>query len=78
MGDLLTFMVGLRRLHPGADQSALAPQVFTESTFTRAGLRIIRKTTTLQQILARNIDSPADAVTRFTYRPERRSSTHGS
>ena len=46
--------------------------MFTESTFTRAGLRIIRKTTALQQILARNIDSPADAFTRFTYRPERR------
>jgi prostaglandin-endoperoxide synthase 2 len=78
MGDLLTFMVGYDAFTQALTNPLLAPQVFTESTFTRAGLRIIRKTTTLQQILARNIDSPADAVTRFTYRPERRSSTHGS
>jgi hypothetical protein len=30
----------------------LVPQVFTEATFTRAGLTIIRKTHSLQQILA--------------------------
>jgi prostaglandin-endoperoxide synthase 2 len=56
----------------------LAPQVFTEPTFTRAGLRIIRRTSTLQQILARNIASPADAFTRFTHAPEGRARTGGS
>jgi prostaglandin-endoperoxide synthase 2 len=41
--------------------------VFTEETFTRAGIRIISRTGNLQQILARNAASPADAVPRFTY-----------
>ena len=50
----------------------LAPQVFTESTSTRAGMRIIRRTTTLQPILARNIPSLSDAFTRFTFRSELR------
>ena len=42
-----------------------APQVFTEATFTRAGLRIIRKTRSLQQILARNAADPDAAYCRF-------------
>src|SRR5687768_7706335 len=70
MGDLLTYMVGYDAFTQALTNPLLAPQVFTESTFTRAGLRIIRGTRTLQQILARNIASPADAVTRFTYEPD--------
>jgi prostaglandin-endoperoxide synthase 2 len=70
MGDLLTYMVGYDAFTQALTNPLLAPQVFTESTFTRAGLRIIRRTTTLQQILARNIASPDDAFTRFTYGPE--------
>ena len=73
MGDLLTYMVGYDAFTQALTNPLLAPQVFTESTFTRAGLRIIRRTTTLQQILARNIPSPKNAFTRFTYGPERRS-----
>ena len=70
MGDLLTYMVGYDAFTQALTNPLLGPQVFTESTFTRAGLRIIRRTTTLQQILARNIASPRDAFTRFTYGPE--------
>ena len=70
MGDLLTYMVGYDAFTQALTNPLLAPQVFTEATFTRAGLRIIRRTTTLQQILARNVASPADAFTRFTYGPE--------
>jgi prostaglandin-endoperoxide synthase 2 len=44
-----------------------APQVFTEATFTRAGLGIIRKTLSLQQILDRNPADPGAAHCRFTY-----------
>jgi prostaglandin-endoperoxide synthase 2 len=72
MGDLLTYMVGYDAFTQALTNPLLGPQVFTEKTFTRAGLRIIRRTTTLQQILARNISSPKDAFTRFTYGPERR------
>ena len=73
MGDLLTYMVGYDAFTQALTNPLLAPQVFTESTFTRAGLRIIRRTATLQQILARNIPTSAEAFTRFTYGPERRS-----
>jgi prostaglandin-endoperoxide synthase 2 len=67
MGDLLTTMVGYDAFTQALTNPLLAPQVFREATFTRAGLRIISKTTGLQQILARNAASPADAVLRFTY-----------
>jgi prostaglandin-endoperoxide synthase 2 len=72
MGDLLTYMVGYDAFTQALTNPLLGPQVFTEDTFTRTGLRIIRRTTTLQQILARNIGDPKDAFTRFTYGPERR------
>jgi prostaglandin-endoperoxide synthase 2 len=73
MGDLLTYMVGYDAFTQALTNPLLAPQVFTEATFTRAGLKVIRRTSTLQQILARNIPAPAEAFTRFTYGPERRS-----
>jgi prostaglandin-endoperoxide synthase 2 len=72
MGDLLTYMVGYDAFTQALTNPVLGPQVFTESTFTSAGLRIIKKTKTLQQIIARNCASPADAFARFTYGPERR------
>jgi prostaglandin-endoperoxide synthase 2 len=72
MGDLLTTMVGYDAFTQALTNPLLAPQVFTEATFTRAGLRIISKTTGLQQILARNVASPSAAFARFTYGPERR------
>ena len=50
----------------------LAPQVYTEDTFTRLGLRIIRKTSSLQQILARNTDKPGEAEINFHWGPPRR------
>jgi prostaglandin-endoperoxide synthase 2 len=73
MGDLLTYMVGYDAFTQALTNPVLAPQVFTEATFTAAGLRIIKKTRTLQQIIARNAASPSDAFARFTYGPERRS-----
>jgi prostaglandin-endoperoxide synthase 2 len=73
MGDLLTAMVGYDAFTQALTNPVLGPQVFTEATFTRAGMRIIKKTRTLQDILARNIPSPSAAVARFTFGPERRS-----
>jgi prostaglandin-endoperoxide synthase 2 len=72
MGDLLTAMVGYDAFTQALTNPLLAPQVFNEATFTRAGLGIIRTTRSLQQILARNADSPSDAFVRFTYGPDRR------
>ena len=51
MGDLLTAMVGYDAFTQALTNPVLAPQVFTEATFTRAGLKIIRRTRSLQQIL---------------------------
>jgi prostaglandin-endoperoxide synthase 2 len=72
MGELLTAMVGYDAFTQALTNPLLAPQVFTEDTFTRAGMRIIRKTRRLQQILARNAADPSAAFVRFTYGPERR------
>jgi prostaglandin-endoperoxide synthase 2 len=71
MGELLTSMVGYDAFTQALTNPLLAPQVFTESTFTRAGMKIIGKTTSLQRIVARNCSSPRDAFVRFTYGPER-------
>jgi prostaglandin-endoperoxide synthase 2 len=78
MGDLLTYMVGYDAFTQALTNPVLAPQVFNEQTFTAAGLRIIRKTKSLQQIIARNAASPRDAFARFTYGPERRSRPAGA
>ena len=69
MGELLTAMVGYDAFTQALTNPLLSSQVFTEATFTRTGLGIIGSTRSLQQILARNIPRPADAVARFTYRP---------
>ncbi|HEY4631373.1 MAG TPA: peroxidase family protein [Blastococcus sp.] len=71
MGALLTTMVGYDAFTQALTNPLLSPQVFTEATFTRAGLKIIRATTRLQQIVARNAADPSAAFTRFTYGPER-------
>jgi len=73
MGDLLTAMVGYDAFTQALTNPLLAPQVFTEATFTRAGMKIIKKTRSLQQILARNAADPASSFVRFTYGPERSS-----
>ena len=71
MGELLTAMVGYDAFTQALTNPVLGPQVFNEATFTRAGLKIIRKTRSLQQILARNAADPDAAYCRFTYGPER-------
>jgi prostaglandin-endoperoxide synthase 2 len=72
MGDLLTAMVGYDAFTQALTNPLLAPQVFDEATFSRAGLRIIKKTRSLQQILRRNAADPGAAFVRFTFGPERR------
>jgi prostaglandin-endoperoxide synthase 2 len=72
MGDLLTAMVGYDAFTQALTNPLLSSQVFTEETFTAAGLRIIDETRSLQQILARNVPRPRDAVAAFTYGAEKR------
>jgi prostaglandin-endoperoxide synthase 2 len=66
MGELLTAMVGYDAFTHALTNPVLAPQVFTESTFARAGLRIVSTTPSLEQILARNAAVPAVPFCRFT------------
>jgi prostaglandin-endoperoxide synthase 2 len=72
MGDLLTAMVGYDAFTQALTNPLLGPQVFNEATFTRAGMKIIRRTRSLQEILTRNAADPASSFVRFTYGPERR------
>jgi prostaglandin-endoperoxide synthase 2 len=72
MGELLTAMVGYDAFTQALTNPLLSSQIHTEDTFTRTGLGIIAGTRSLQQILARNIPRPADAVAEFTYGPKRR------
>jgi prostaglandin-endoperoxide synthase 2 len=70
MGELLTAMVGYDAFTQALTNPLLAPEVFTEATFTRAGLGIIAATSSMQQIVSRNAASPAAVHARFTYGPE--------
>ena len=72
MGELLTAMVGYDAFTQALTNPLLSSQIFTEDTFTRTGLGVIAGTRSLQQILARNIPRPADAVAEFTYGPKQR------
>ena len=54
MGELMTTMVAYDAFTQALTNPLLARNVFNEATFTRAGLKIIEKTQSLQQILARN------------------------
>jgi prostaglandin-endoperoxide synthase 2 len=71
MGELLTAMVGYDAFTQALTNPVLAPQVFTEATFTRTGLKVIRTTRSLQQILARNAADPGVAYCSFSYGPRR-------
>jgi len=73
MGDLLTAMVGYDAFTQALTNPLLAPQVFTEATFTRTGMEIITRTRSLQEILVRNAADPGAAFVRFIYGPGRRS-----
>jgi prostaglandin-endoperoxide synthase 2 len=70
MGELLTAMVGYDAFTQALTNPLLAPQVFTEATFTRRGLSILSTTTSLQQILARNSTRSESVFARFTYGAE--------
>jgi prostaglandin-endoperoxide synthase 2 len=70
MGELLTAMVGYDAFTQALTNPLLAPEVFTEATFTRLGLEILRSTSSMQQIVERNAARPDDVFARFTYGPE--------
>ena len=54
MGELLTTMVANDAFTQALTNPLLARSVFNEATFSPIGMKIIKETSTLQQILARN------------------------
>jgi prostaglandin-endoperoxide synthase 2 len=61
MGELMTYMVANDAFTQALTNPLLARNVFNEATFTKTGMRIIKETGSLQEIVARNAASP-DAV----------------
>ncbi len=70
-GDLMTTMVGHDAFTQVLTNPLLAADVYTEATFTRAGLTIIEQTENLRQIAARNAQLSTDAAVSFKYVPRR-------
>lgn len=69
LGALLTTMVGHDAFTQALTNPLMSERVHTPETFTETGLRIIRETTSLQQIAARNVRPTADLLADFTWRP---------
>jgi prostaglandin-endoperoxide synthase 2 len=65
MGELLTTMVANDAFTQALSNPLLARNVFTEATFSPAGMKIIDETTSLQQILARNSAAPEKVFSSF-------------
>ena len=68
-GSLLTAMVGYDAFTQALTNPLLAARVYNAETFTEQGLSIIRETTSLQQIAARNVTRPDELLASFTWRP---------
>lgn len=65
MGELLTTMVANDAFTQALANPLLARNVFTEDTFSTAGMKVITETSSLQQILARNSAAPDTAFASF-------------
>lgn len=69
MGELLTTMVAYDAFTQALTNPLLARNVFNENTFSKAGMAIIKKTRSLQQIIARNAASPDHVHASFDWQP---------
>jgi prostaglandin-endoperoxide synthase 2 len=58
MGSLMTTMVAYDAFTQALTNPLLARNVFTEATFTKTGMDIIKETNSLEQIITRNSRSP--------------------
>jgi prostaglandin-endoperoxide synthase 2 len=67
MGELMTYMVANDAFTQALTNPLLARNVFNDATFTQTGMRIITKTTSLQDIVSRNSASPGAVHVSFTY-----------
>jgi prostaglandin-endoperoxide synthase 2 len=69
MGELMTYMVANDAFTQALTNPLLARNVYNEDTFTKAGLKVIKGTRSLQQIVARNSTSPGSVQVKFSYDP---------
>jgi prostaglandin-endoperoxide synthase 2 len=61
MGELLTYMVANDAFTQALTNPLLARSVFNDATFSRSGMKVLKETRSLQEIVARNSSAP-DAV----------------
>jgi prostaglandin-endoperoxide synthase 2 len=69
MGELMSYMVANDAFTQALTSPLLARNVFNEATFTKTGLKIISETGSIQQIVARNSQSPDSVYVSFDYTP---------
>nr|WP_232542081.1 peroxidase family protein [Nocardia bovistercoris] len=67
MGELMTRMVANDAFTQALTNPLLARNVFNEATFTETGMRIIKDTNALHQIVARNAAEPDTVHVSFSY-----------
>jgi prostaglandin-endoperoxide synthase 2 len=67
MGELMSYMVANDAFTQALINPLLARNVFNEATFTKTGMRIIKETGSLQDIVARNAAAPNAVHVSFSY-----------
>jgi prostaglandin-endoperoxide synthase 2 len=67
MGELMSYMVANDAFTQALTSPLLARNVFNEATFTKTGMRIIKETSSLQDIVARNAATPDTVHVSFSY-----------
>jgi prostaglandin-endoperoxide synthase 2 len=67
MGELMTYMVANDAFTQALTNPLLARNVFTDATFTKTGMGILKKTRSLQDIVTRNAASPDKVHVSFSY-----------
>ena len=67
MGELMTYMVANDAFTQALTNPLLARNVFNEATFTSTGMRIIKETGSLKEIVARNSRSSSSVHVSFSY-----------
>jgi prostaglandin-endoperoxide synthase 2 len=69
MGELMTYMVANDAFTQALTNPLLARNVFNDATFSKAGMKVINDTHSLQQIVTRNSSVPDSVLVSFDYVP---------
>ncbi len=67
MGELMSYMVANDAFTQALTNPLLARNVFNEATFTKTGMRILKETGSLQEIVVRNAAAPGAVHVSFSY-----------